>query len=128
MRQAANHRDDILRWVATLSKRDKSIAADVPRLVGARHEFQQVLLNLLSNAMKYGAGNPIEVTVAGAGDAATIAVRDHGIGISKADLARIFGRFERAVSSRPYGGLGPGLLPVAAERRHGVGRAVAGAH
>jgi signal transduction histidine kinase len=59
--------------------------------------------------MKYGAGKPIEVTVAGAGDAATIAVQDHGIGISKVDLDRIFGRFERAVPARNYGGLGLGL-------------------
>jgi PAS domain S-box-containing protein len=74
-----------------------------------RVRLEQILENLLSNAMKYGAGNPIEVTVTAAADAATIAVQDHGIGISKADLERIFGRFERAVSVRNYGGLGLGL-------------------
>lgn len=74
-----------------------------------RVRVEQILANLLSNAMKYGAGKPVEVTVAAAGDAATIAVQDHGIGISKVDLERIFGRFERAVSARNYGGLGLGL-------------------
>lgn len=74
-----------------------------------RVRLEQILENLLSNAMKYGAGNPIEVTVAAAGDAATIAVQDRGIGISNPDLERIFGRFERAVSVRNYGGLGLGL-------------------
>ena len=38
VRQAANHRDDILRWVATLSKRDKSIAADVPQTAQALYD------------------------------------------------------------------------------------------
>jgi PAS domain S-box-containing protein len=74
-----------------------------------RVRLEQILENLLSNAMTYGAGQPIDVTVAAAGDVATIAVQDQGIGISKADLERIFGRFERAVSSRNYGGLGLGL-------------------
>jgi PAS domain S-box-containing protein len=84
--------------------------AEAPvRGVWDRVRIEQVLANLLSNAMKYGPGNPIEVTVATTGETATIAVRDHGIGISKADLERIFGRFERAVSVRHYGGLGLGL-------------------
>lgn len=74
-----------------------------------RVRVEQILANLLSNAMKYGPGHPIEVAVATAGEAATIAVQDHGIGVSKADLERIFGRFERAVSVRHYGGLGLGL-------------------
>lgn len=79
------------------------------RGVWDRVRVEQILANLLSNAMKYGPGKPIEVTVATAGDAATIAVQDHGIGVSKADVERIFGRFERAVSMRHYGGLGLGL-------------------
>jgi len=82
-----------------------------PPILGVwdRVRIEQILANLLSNAMKYGPGNPIEVTVAAAGETATIAVRDHGIGISQADAERIFGRFERAVSVRHYGGLGLGL-------------------
>jgi PAS domain S-box-containing protein len=79
------------------------------RGVWDRVRVEQILANLLSNAMKYGPGKPIEVTVATAGDAAMIAVQDHGIGVSKADVERIFGRFERAVSMRHYGGLGLGL-------------------
>ena len=79
------------------------------RGVWDRVRVEQILANLLSNAMKYGPGKPIEVTVATAGDAATIAVQDHGIGVQKADVERIFGRFERAVSMRNYGGLGLGL-------------------
>ena len=74
-----------------------------------RIRVEQILANLLSNAMKYGPGKPVEVTVATAGDTATIAVQDHGIGISQVDIERIFGRFERAVSVRHYGGLGLGL-------------------
>ncbi|HEX2688882.1 MAG TPA: PAS domain-containing sensor histidine kinase [Kofleriaceae bacterium] len=79
------------------------------RGVWDRVRVEQILANLLSNAMKYGPGKPIEVTVATAGDAVSIAVQDHGIGISQADIERIFGRFERAVSVRHYGGLGLGL-------------------
>jgi signal transduction histidine kinase len=42
-------------------------------------------------------------------DAVRVAVRDRGIGVGEEDLGRIFGRFERAVSNRHYGGLGLGL-------------------
>jgi signal transduction histidine kinase len=72
--------------------------------------FDQVLVNLLSNAAKYGAGRPVEVTVHAEGELATVAVTDHGIGISPENLSRIFGKFERAVSSENYGGLGLGLF------------------
>jgi signal transduction histidine kinase len=49
------------------------------------------------------------MAIAANGDGARLTVRDHGIGIAKDDVGRIFGRFERAVSSRHYGGLGLGL-------------------
>ena len=71
--------------------------------------LDQVLTNLLSNALKYGQGDAIEVGVKGAPDAAHIHVRDHGIGIAPEDRDRIFERFERAVSNRNFGGLGLGL-------------------
>jgi len=61
------------------------------------------------NALKFGAGKPVEVFVFGAQGNATLVVRDHGIGIDPAEQARIFDRFERAVSTRHYGGLGLGL-------------------
>ncbi|WP_437739899.1 AAA family ATPase [Sorangium sp. So ce1504] len=73
---------------------------------------EQVVINLLSNAMKYGAGAPIHVVVRGLEDRARLVVRDHGIGIAETDQARIFERFERAVSVRNFGGLGLGLYIV----------------
>ncbi|MHB8420245.1 MAG: chemotaxis protein CheB [Myxococcales bacterium] len=74
-----------------------------------RLRIEQVVTNLLSNAVKYGAGKPIEVRVEADPRAARLVVRDHGIGIEAQDLSRIFLRFERAVSSRQFGGLGMGL-------------------
>ncbi|WP_437893555.1 AAA family ATPase [Sorangium sp. So ce124] len=73
---------------------------------------EQVLINLLSNAMKYGAGRPIFVGVRRQADRALLVVRDQGIGIAEADQSRILERFERAVSVRNFGGLGLGLYIV----------------
>jgi PAS domain S-box-containing protein len=74
-----------------------------------RVRVEQVITNLLSNAVKYGRGCPIEVTVAADAARAHLRVRDQGIGIAAEDQARIFERFERAVSLQHYGGLGLGL-------------------
>ncbi|XYI04115.1 AAA family ATPase [Sorangium sp. So ce1128] len=74
-----------------------------------RSRLEQVLRNLLSNAMKYGMRRPIHVGVRGQAESALITVRDHGIGIAEEDQARIFNRFERAVSAGHFGGLGLGL-------------------
>jgi len=71
--------------------------------------LEQVVTNLLSNALKYGGGYPVEVGVSAEEDRARLTVRDQGIGIPLKDQARIFNRLERAVSSRNYGGLGLGL-------------------
>ena len=74
-----------------------------------RLRLEQVVTNLLTNAIKYGKGQPIELTVEGIDGVARLQVKDHGIGISHENQARIFERFERAVSERQYGGLGLGL-------------------
>ncbi len=74
-----------------------------------RMRLEQVLTNLISNALKYGVGKPVEIHVASRGGQAHWSIRDQGIGIAPEDLERIFGRFERAVSTRQYGGLGLGL-------------------
>lgn len=71
--------------------------------------IEQVLTNLLSNAMKYGSGKSIEIVCKREINRAIIMVKDHGIGIAKEDQDRIFNRFERAVSMRAFGGFGLGL-------------------
>lgn len=74
-----------------------------------RARLEQVVVNILGNAIRYGPGCPIDIELRTADGAAELTIRDRGIGISPADQRRIFGRFERAVSDRHYGGLGLGL-------------------
>lgn len=81
-------------------------------LVGVWDEFriEQVLANLLTNAMRYGAGKPVQVTVSRQGERACVEVRDQGIGINPKSLERIFCQFERAEGSESSAGLGLGLF------------------
>jgi signal transduction histidine kinase/PAS domain-containing protein len=74
-----------------------------------RLRLEQVITNLVDNAIKYGAGKPVQVRVQVGGSQVMLQVSDEGIGIAPEYLPRIFGRFERAVSERHYGGLGLGL-------------------
>jgi signal transduction histidine kinase/CheY-like chemotaxis protein len=85
-----------------------------------RMRVEQVVSGLLSNALKFGARQPVEVRVVGEGAVARVVVEDRGIGIAEEQLERIFERFGRAVSSRSYGGLGLGLyLARRAAEAHG---------
>lgn len=93
-----------------------SIALDVPptvlRVLGDRLAIEEILDNLISNAIKYGGGKPILVSAAAdaAARVARITVTDGGPGISAENQARIFERFERAVPSAEHsGGFGVGL-------------------
>jgi signal transduction histidine kinase len=74
-----------------------------------RLRLDQVLTNLLSNALKYGPGKPIEIHASRQDDWVQVIVTDHGMGIDPKDQDRIFERFERAVSDRKFGGFGIGL-------------------
>ena len=74
-----------------------------------RGRLEQVVTNLVSNALKYGDGKPIQITAERSGDHAILQVADHGMGIELGKLARIFDPFERVVEARHYGGLGLGL-------------------
>lgn len=76
-----------------------------------RLRVEQICRNLLSNAIRFGAGRPIEVVVDGDEDFARVAVRDHGVGIAPDQQAKIFERFERGVEQRS-GGFGVGLWIV----------------
>ncbi len=75
-----------------------------------RYGLEQVILNLLMNAIKYGKEKPIKVDVGETGEHAFITVKDDGIGISESDQARIFDRFERVQADNKINGLGLGLF------------------
>jgi two-component system OmpR family sensor kinase len=77
-----------------------------------RMAVSRIVENLLTNAVKYGRGKPIELTLTAASGIAQIIVRDNGIGIADGDKERIFNRFERAVSRDTHSGFGVGLWLV----------------
>jgi signal transduction histidine kinase len=84
--------------------------ADRPVTIsGDRAGLEVAVSNLLTNAIKFGAGKPVEVTVGATDTTATLVVRDHGVGIPADQQGRVFERYERAVSSSHFGGLGLGL-------------------
>jgi PAS domain S-box-containing protein len=75
-----------------------------------RLRLEQVLANLLTNAMRYGARKPVNVEVkATSSNKVRLSVTDQGVGIAKEDQERIFERFERAISANEASGLGLGL-------------------
>jgi signal transduction histidine kinase len=74
--------------------------------------IEQVVTNLLTNAIRYGNSKPIQFEAKLAGNSAELIVRDHGIGIAKENQERIFQRFERAVTANEISGLGLGLYIV----------------
>jgi len=90
--------------------------------------LDQIVTNLLGNATKYGRGSPIAIRVEGHATQVTLTITDHGIGVPEKDQARIFDRFERAVSDRNYGGLGLGLWIVRQIARAHGGEARLGTH
>ena len=81
-------------------------------VVGQWDEFriEQVISNLLTNALRYGANKPIDVSVYIEGDHAVVDVRDQGIGISEENQQRVFQQFERVSASHVTAGLGLGLF------------------
>lgn len=75
-----------------------------------RLRMDQVVTNLITNAVKFGEGKPVVVSVGAADpERARISVEDHGTGIPPEDQARVFERFERAVPAESYPGMGLGL-------------------
>ena len=71
--------------------------------------IEQVLVNLLMNAVKYAPGMPVDITLKRHGNMARICISDQGPGISKEHQERIFKRFERITTNDNVGGLGLGL-------------------
>jgi signal transduction histidine kinase len=82
-----------------------------PPVHGCWDEFriEQVIINLLTNALRYGAGQPVDIDVEADGAQVRIDVIDAGMGIPEADQRRIFEPFERGSGSGEVKGLGLGL-------------------
>ncbi len=74
-----------------------------------RERIEQAVENLVENAVKYGQGKPVEIDLRVDGGEVVLQVTDQGVGIDEDHQKRIFERFERAVSTRDFGGLGLGL-------------------
>jgi two-component system sensor kinase FixL len=110
---AALARDVVAPFQADLDlARGSSIRVLAPVPVVApvdRVRIEQVLGNLLGNAVKFGEGKPIEIRVEVVGGSARVQVADSGVGIEAGEVDRIFGRFERAAPAQHYPGLGLGL-------------------
>ncbi|WP_339538500.1 hybrid sensor histidine kinase/response regulator [Pseudomonas sp. RA_15y_Pfl2_54] len=79
---------------------------------GSWDEFriEQVISNLMTNALRYGGRSPIQVRVYREGEEARVEVQDHGIGISEENQKRIFQQFERVSAKTVVAGLGLGLF------------------
>lgn len=73
--------------------------------------IDRILRNLVLNALEHGEGRPVNISVAANDTAVAVAVRDHGIGMTAAEAARVFDRFWRAdpARARTTGGSGLGL-------------------
>jgi PAS domain S-box-containing protein len=74
-----------------------------------RLRIEQVVTNILVNALKYASGTPVDIMLTGNDGEATIRIADGGPGIPESEWERIFRRFERAAPMRNFGGLGLGL-------------------
>lgn len=111
---ATRHANDLERAGCAVSVRGSRVTGRWDR-----SRLDQVITNLLTNAMRYGAGRPIEILGGERDGWATLTLVDHGVGIAAANAARIFERFERGASGEGYPGLGLGLY---------ISRAIAEAH
>ena len=105
-------REVLDRFALEIERRQVTVGLDAPDPVGGVWDaarVDQIVTNLMSNALKYGAGQPIAVAVRSTPPWATLVVQDHGIGIAEDDLSKVFGPFERAATAKHHAGLGLGL-------------------
>lgn len=89
-------------------KLTKTTSSDLS-IMGDALRLEQVLSNIMTNAIKYGLGRPIEIVLDADESNCRISIRDNGLGIEQKDLSRIFERYERAISASEVSGLGLGL-------------------
>jgi len=105
-------RGTLERHAVSFEKSRSAVTFTAPTsLVGRwdRKRIEQVTCSLVSNAIKFGCGKPIEVVIEHVDGDARLTVRDGGVGIPEEQQLRIFDRYERAVGTPHYGGFGIGL-------------------
>jgi signal transduction histidine kinase len=89
---------------------ESAIPADLPPVRGDEERLGQLLVNLLHNAIKFsGSGAVVTVRAQRDEESIVLAVQDHGVGIPRADLARVFERFYKVDKARVRGKGGTGL-------------------
>ncbi len=91
------------------------LEASAPRVMGDPTRLQQIVWNLVSNAIKFTpSGGQVEIELVGGKDKVTLAVTDTGEGIRSDFLPHLFQRFRQAeaAATRKHGGLGLGLSIV----------------
>lgn len=95
----------------TINSREESIVVEMDD-----RRIERILRNLVLNALEHSEGKPVNISVAANDTAVAVAVRDHGIGMTQSEAARVFDRFWRAdpARARTTGGSGLGLS-IAAE-------------
>ncbi|TFY99566.1 hybrid sensor histidine kinase/response regulator [Ramlibacter rhizophilus] len=106
----------VLRSVEAMGEQARSAGTELavqapPELpmVGDELRLGQVVTNLLTNALRYGGGRPVHVSLRAQDGRSLVSVKDQGPGIAPADQERIFGQFERSASAGSVQGLGLGL-------------------
>ena len=88
-----------------------NIKTDLPMVYGDENRLQQVMHNLIGNAVKFTAEGTVEITARSSENFVEVTVSDSGIGIPAGNLDKIFNSFEQGDASveREYGGTGIGL-------------------
>ena len=102
--------DDLAPYAATTGSVLEVMAFEPIQGFWDAFRVEQIVVNLISNAVRYGQGQPVEISLAHTQNSAVIEVRDHGIGINARDQERIFDAFERVLHQDRTGGLGLGLF------------------
>jgi signal transduction histidine kinase len=106
-------RDLLHNFSPQIEAAETSVTLDAEQpVIGNWDEFriEQVISNLLTNALRYGAKSPISVKVYSEGGQALVDVQDQGIGIGEENQKRIFQQFERVSARHAVAGLGLGLF------------------
>jgi signal transduction histidine kinase len=107
--------DVVARFREEITREDVQVNIHVSDAVTGwwdRSRIDQVLTNLVSNALKYGKRQPVDIRASNAGERVLLAVQDRGMGIDGHNPERVFARFERAADARSFSGLGLGLYIV----------------